>query len=191
MMEHLRNVKDTNDPTTDDFLIKVSDLNGLRTDPQKKPLFRLMAGTYFPAVYGKRRFKVMKTEKIISEFISISDEALVYLILENNFDYWKTMSKELLLGHDITRNAAKIWTQQPKWTTDSKNDNVFFQTNWAVEGMTRFKEIQEEVVKDRFNKSVEHELLKSWQTEREENEKRRSREGNIFPDNFEIPIFEI
>ena len=192
MTEHLRNVNDTNDPTTDnDFLIKVSNLHGLRTDPQKAPLFRLMAGTYFPTVYGKRRFRVMKTEKIISEFISISDEALVYLIIENNFEYWKMMSQELLKGKDISRNTAKTWTEQPKWTTDTKNDVVFYQKDWSVEGMKRFKEIQEEVVKDRLNKSVEHELLRSWQTEREENETRRSREGNIFPDNFEIPIFEI
>ena len=133
----------------------------------------------------------MKTEKIISEFISISDEALVYLIIENNFEYWKMMSQELLKGKDISRNTAKTWTEQPKWTTDTKNDVVFYQKDWSVEGMKRFKEIQEEVMKDRLNKSVEHELLRSWQTEREENETRRSREGNIFPDNFEIPIFEI
>lgn len=67
-------------------------------ETRKNPgLFKVLCRQYFPAVkfgrkgsYGRRM-----ASDLVSQVLNPSDEAFVYLVLENNFEYWKTLGREM------------------------------------------------------------------------------------------------
>jgi hypothetical protein len=73
----------------------LADLENLRTDPSKSEYFELMMKQFFPVIYGRLRWNELVDEKPISDFFHPSSEAFVYLVLENNYDYWLRWIKQL------------------------------------------------------------------------------------------------
>ena len=52
---------------------------------------------FLTSVVGKNCYKMYRCEKLLSEFTTVSDEALAILILENNIETWKDMVEKILL----------------------------------------------------------------------------------------------
>jgi hypothetical protein len=68
--------------------MNIENLWNLRTDPNRKDYFHLLVALFFPVLHGRCKWKKMVDEKPISDFFHASTEAMVYLVLENNYDYW-------------------------------------------------------------------------------------------------------
>ena len=56
---------------------------------------------FVSSVVGKNFYKFHKTDKLLSEYTTVSDEALAILIYENNIDTWKDMASK-----KITKNSS-------------------------------------------------------------------------------------
>ena len=171
-------------------LISEKGFDNLRSDPEKKEAFGLLCDLFFPCLNCRKEFDDKKREKRISEFITVSDEAFIYLVLENNFDYWKRYASELNGGREISRDRTRTWDVQPKWTVSPKQRGKgASQCEWRREGIKRFIELGEMVVKDREHTDLEEEMLIRWKSEgKESNRKKRKRTEND-SEKIEIPIY--
>jgi hypothetical protein len=69
-------------------LHKIENLWNLRTNPNREGYFHLLVALFFPVLHGMCKWKKMVDEKPISDFFHASTKALIYLVLENNYDYW-------------------------------------------------------------------------------------------------------
>src|SRR5687767_2141263 len=59
---------------------------------------------FVSSVVGRNHYKFHRCNKLLSEFPTVSDEALAILIYENNIDTWKHMSiKKITKNSDVTR----------------------------------------------------------------------------------------
>ena len=89
------------------------------------PMYVDFFGLFVAPVVGKKRFDSLCWQQHLSNFVTISDEALALVIFENNYERWMDMGKN------------KNWTSsnvRPKYTTGgnafqtpkaSKGNNIF------------------------------------------------------------------
>ena len=58
-------------------------------------LFRKTVKIYLPILCGKKLWEMEKAsaEKTISQIVSISDEAMLLMVLENCWDHWRLVAK--------------------------------------------------------------------------------------------------
>ena len=88
---------------------------------------------FVSAVVGKKVFKQFKCEKLLSEFVSKSDEAFALVVLENNLDTWTDMAR---------LNVTKGSTVPKKYTNGGLSKNEIASSKklqgWSVEGQKRF-----------------------------------------------------
>ena len=99
---------------------------------------------FVSSVIGKSCYKQNSCDKLLSEYVTISDEAFAILIFENNFDAWVDMG--------IRKDTSG--TQVPRKYTNggkSKADVGSSQHNkgWSEEGLKRFNELFDKVKKNR------------------------------------------
>lgn len=106
---------------------------------QKKEAFFFFCDNYLPIVVGKNKFKKQSHNTLISDLATRSDEALVYLMVENNWDRWTEMA-----SHDPPTLFSNIPT---KFTERGKKAKEF--CGWNLEGLTLFNRIMTRVRKDR------------------------------------------
>jgi hypothetical protein len=99
---------------------------------------------FVSAVVGKTFYKVNKCQKLLSEFTTISDEALAILILENNFDTWCDMATK-----NITKNSLVLPKYTNGGTSTGENASTRRYQGWSNEGIKRFNEYHQLVKTDR------------------------------------------
>ena len=101
---------------------------------------------YFIApVVGKIFYKENRCDRLMSDYISVSDEAFAILIFENNYDTWCDMVK---------RNNTKLSTVIRKYTnggsSSGKNSSSTRRyQGWNSEGIKRFNDLFDLVKEDR------------------------------------------
>jgi hypothetical protein len=84
------------------------------------------------AVIGQRRWKLTRCYKPLSECMTVSDEAFMLLVLENNYELWQ----------DADTNRVG----RGKYTENAPNRKF---CGWSNEGITRFNELNDAVMKHR------------------------------------------
>jgi hypothetical protein len=102
--------------------------------------FVFMVDFMYGSLIGKRQWKKDKLTVRLSSDLTISDEAFVLLVLENNWDVFNGVA-----------NAEPKYTSR-KLTSNKRNDG------WSNEGITRYNELQSSVMRNRneeFCQSVE------------------------------------
>ena len=99
---------------------------------------------FVSAVVGRIKYKENRCEKLMSEYVTIGDEALAILIFENNFDTWKDMAK-----NNITKNSevARKYTNGGSSKGDTASSRRY--QGWSSEGIKRFNELFDLVKEDR------------------------------------------
>ena len=87
-------------------------------------------------VVGKKVYKQSRCDKLLSEFVTIGDEALAILIFENNFDIWIKMAE---------KNVTKIPGFKKKYTNGGSAKNQVARSRkhggWCADGLKRFNEL--------------------------------------------------
>lgn len=87
---------------------------------------------YLSGIIGKMFYKENRCEKLLSEFSSISDEALAILIFENSKETW----------HDMVKNNSKKSMVTRKYTNGGsssvKQGSSRRYQGWSHEGMEQF-----------------------------------------------------
>ncbi len=130
-----------------------------------------------PCVVGKNQWNQQRHEKLVREFVTPSDEAFGYLILENIWDTWKGMSTEechAVLASRLTLNrrasgggTKKETGREGKWTDPTKSKEVSSRRfrGWDPEGIRRFNELIKEVMDDRktdTGEEFEKQFQQAW-----------------------------
>ena len=71
------------------FFLDVKYLSSYRSNETRVGVFNYLATHFFPGVFGKKEYERLVVEKPLSEFFHVTYEALVLLVIENNYEYWK------------------------------------------------------------------------------------------------------
>ncbi len=146
-----------------------------------------------PCIVGRNQWNKLRHEKQVSEFVTPSDEAFGFLILENIWDTWSTMSDKDcndVLASRLTlkkRNTSpsdgnstekKETGREGKWTL-AKKDKSGNKTNkvsaqrfrgWDPEGINHCGQLIDKVKKDRCTKEgqeMEQKYMDHWIKEKE------------------------
>ena len=93
---------------------------------------------------GKKYYKYHKTDRLLSEFTTVSDEALAILIYENNIETWKDMASK-----NITKNSMV----GRKYTNGGSSNGEIASSRryqgWSNCGIKRFNKLFDLVKRDR------------------------------------------
>src|SRR5215207_1958370 len=98
-------------------------------------------------VVGKKRFDSLCWRSPLSEFVTISDEALSLLIFENNYDRWVDMGRNRNWKSSIVcpkYSTGGNASQTPKNGNEAiavsslKNCTCAKYQGWSIEGMRKF-----------------------------------------------------
>lgn len=119
---------------------------------RKKKAFFFTCDHFLPNIVGKYRFRNFSSQMMMSSLATRSDEALMYLFLENNWERWSDMSK--------SRPPLKESTISTKYSYRGNKAEEF--GGWTEEGIKRFNELMEQVENDRnswYASGVEEEYL--------------------------------
>jgi hypothetical protein len=115
-------------------------------------------------VAGRRGWGKEKTMKILSESVTVSDEAFALLILVNNWDKWMAEHNSL---------ARKI---DALYTSSTQGNKKF--SGWSDAGIQKYNKLFDQIEKDRSSdqrREMEEKFLKSLQRTNGSN-KRKSTE---------------
>ena len=88
------------------------------------------------AVVGKIYYKENRCENLLSDFTTVSDEALAILIIENNFDTWWDMAKR-----NITKDSGVGRKYTNGGTSAGTKASSRRYQGWSADGIKRFNEI--------------------------------------------------
>jgi hypothetical protein len=139
------------------MFFEVKDIQSMREGPST--IFQTIVQNFYPYSCGRREYKRRLLSECISRIASTSDEAMILVVLENNYEYWCQIGREIHGGGgDMGKRKMTSWPIQPKWTHSRNNNNM----EWTKEGRACFVEIVQLVAKQRkseMGKEMEKEML--------------------------------
>lgn len=147
---------------------RVPDLRGTGHD---KEVFEKVAVTCFQSVLPKKVWSSNCGKKRLSEFLTVADEALAYLVLENNLVDWLKISRKQV--EDTKKRKRDTKYTLVGSTAGQKGGGS--KKGWSEEGKKRYNEYYDLVLEARRiagNIEMEKELLKEWREEDDINEGR-------------------
>ena len=128
----------------------MEDILKLRRSPRNKntnTTFNFVVEYLAGPVLGQRKWKTERCYKPLSEVMTVSDEAFMLLLLENQYDMWK--------------DAETTRVGRGKYTDNVKNKKF---CGWSNDGIRRFNQLFEDVKANRdkqFAKEVEEATVKT------------------------------
>ena len=135
---------------------------------QDREVFEKIALVCFQSVLPRKVWLSNFDKKVLSSYMTVADEALAYLILENNFVDWLKIAKKEV--EDVKKRR-----KQTKYTmvavTGGPRGASAFRKGWSYEGKVRYNEYYDLIEKRREVVGViamEKEVLESWTTEENE-----------------------
>ena len=139
-------------------LMKLLDEDNIHKIRQKNDheLFKLCAEICFPWMVSKLTWKNNHQHVVLSKIITIADEALALLILENNYMEWIQLAK----GNEIDRNGERL----TKYTHGGINKDGT-KKGWSLEGKIRFNTLFDEIQVQRdkrLSKEMEIKIKEMW-----------------------------
>ena len=105
---------------------------------QNEKAYTTFCETVLPMVIGKNVWRHKCYTQLLSEYVSVSDEAFALLLLENSWEMWK---------HQAEQDENKTTVFKTKYTVHSAGTKK--NHGWTREGLMRFIALVEEVKKDR------------------------------------------
>ena len=125
-------------------------------DTNDTELFKLCAEICFPCLVSKTTWKNNHQHVVLSKLITIADESLALLILENNYLEWIELAK----GNKVDRKAPRL----TKYTHGGTNRDGT-KKGWSLEGKIRFNEVFDEIQVQRdkrLSKEMEVNIKELW-----------------------------
>lgn len=99
-------------------------------------LYFIFLEYFLSSVVGKNHYKLYRCERLVSEFTTVSDEALAILIYENNIDTWKDM-----VDKNITKNSSVTKKYTNGGTSKGEVASSRRYQGWSSNGIKRFNEL--------------------------------------------------
>ena len=125
-------------------------------DTNDTELFKLCAEICFPCLVSKTTWKNNHQHVVLSKLITIADESLALLILENNYLEWIELAK----GNEVDRKAPRL----TKYTHGGNNRDGT-KKGWSLEGKIRFNKVFDEIQVQRdkrSSKEMEVQIKECW-----------------------------
>ena len=114
----------------------------LRTD--STGLYSVFIEYFISPVIGKIFYKENRCERLVSDFVSVSDEAFALLIFENNHATWCDMIRQ-----NITKSSSVICKYTNGGCSNAPNGSSRQYQGWNPEGIKRFNDLFDLVKDDR------------------------------------------
>ena len=137
----------------------VPDFRGHGQDSQ---VFQKIAEVCFQSVLPWKVWLSNFDKKPLSKYLTVADEALVYLILENNFVDWLKISKKLVLD----TKKRKRDTKYTMLLVQGGAGRGGVKKGWSTAGKEQYNayfDVVEKARKDSGVKEMELELVQVWQ----------------------------
>jgi hypothetical protein len=140
-----------------------------RDDPKLYGEFLKIFG---PGTIGTANWKNNHQTCLLSEFVNVSDEAFLLLVLENNMEYWRTLAENQWSSSTDDGEVVKV--KPPRWTSvyEKGESREGANVGWTEDGILRFNELIDEVWEDRtkhkgredteMDSTAEYEMMKIW-----------------------------
>ena len=97
--------------------VKDNTVHKIRSDDRIE-LYKLYCEICYPAIVGKQKWKVNHKHIALRTLVTVADEALVALILENNMEEWMMLAK----GETIdSKNRKTMYTFKLQESTGQKS----------------------------------------------------------------------
>ena len=166
---------------------ELKDIRSMREGPSA--IFQIIVQKFYPYSCGRKEYKRRLLNECISRIASTSDEAMILVVLENNYDYWCQIGTVLHReGEDMGKRKMTSWPIQPKWTHSRKSNNM----EWKKEGRARFVEIVQQVAKERKSlrgKEMEMDML-NWLRRETVIPRKEKRKRDDDDDSICVPVFD-
>ena len=120
--------------------------------------FKMIVSVSFPPMVSSKHWKRNKGELEVSNLLTVSDESLALIVLENNYEEWI----ETAMGKDIDKSNRKT-----KYTHGGQRHDGT-RKGWSLEGRKRFNIIFTTIKTERDRKQSkdrEEKLLQEWKNE--------------------------
>jgi hypothetical protein len=129
---------------------------------KSKENYRIFCQHFVIGVVGSALFKRSYCNTVFSSFCSVSDEAMTFLILDNNWDAWIEMAEADAKGEKLRLMAC---TKQQKYF-----DGQGRSKSWSLQGRTYFNELFGAVVADRdsYGRAFDEYFMACMQNDTEE-----------------------
>ena len=117
--------------------------------------FKFIVSVCFPPLVSAKHWKRNKGVVAVSDLLTLSDEALALIVLENNYEEWIDIAK----GIEIDKKNRKT-----KYTHGGQRNNGT-KKGWSLEGRERFNTIFTNVKVEREraeSKQRENRLMTEW-----------------------------
>ena len=141
-------------------------------EAQKDDVFQLCAEICFPHMISKQAWRNNHQHVAVSTLITVADEALALLILENNYIEWIEIAK----GNEIDRKGER----KTKYTHGGVNKDGT-KKGWSIEGKNRFNDIFDQCRLSRAkrqSKEREQRIKAIWYDEKPPQEQLSDDNGN-------------
>ena len=162
----------------------------LRDDPSKKEAFFFFAREFIPCVVKRLYFRQNKYVDLLSEFVTVSDEAFTLLLLENNIVRWDAMYSAGITKSTEHMPPQKFHSAEEKagaTKTNTDKSSAVGKDGYSVEAAIRYNEYYDSVEVQRRQsntESVEEELKERMKDldgnkTKGDNKKKRKRNGEL------------
>lgn len=141
-----------------DKLMRLEEYLEMRNDSNA---FVSFCDNFLPAVVGKAVWKNNVTSKLVSEMATPSDEAFVYLLLENNWNKWEEEARQAIAKLNKEEGVDELLEQDEEEESSQSGKSTIAteytesnprggkNTGWSSEGMRRYNELYTRVTEDR------------------------------------------
>ena len=127
----------------------------------------------YPVMVGKQKWKVRHADCLLRSLVTEADEALAAVILENNFEEWKLLSR----GFEIDKDARKT-----KYTHGGKDNSEGTRKGWSLEGKQRYNHMFDAISRLRQDQNhgekLESDMNKIWKNTSRANKRKRTDDIN-------------
>lgn len=112
---------------------------------------------FISGVVGNNVFKKNQFTHGMMEFVSVSDEAMTFLILANNWDVWTEMAIDLAGQPEATRKCKTVEEchSKQRYHIDGKGRGY----SWSVEGKEYYNQMYTSIEKDRIINGKEFDAI--------------------------------
>ena len=115
------------------YTFRVDMLNAEKTSAYRmlvKKAFEYFLDAFVSKVIGHFRYKNESKSKIVSEFVTLADEAWAYIVLEANFANWRVWDEKKKAHSQISGGKSKF-RMRPKFRVNKETKkDVFTKSTW-------------------------------------------------------------
>ena len=130
-------------------------------------VFKIFCDTFVSCTYGKKEFQKLCTDKTISKFVTVSDEAYTVAYLHNCYEGWMDQA------NDPDKVNRADWTKK-KWTSEAHTASKY--RGWNDEGLNFYNKLQLSITNERKTDESKHLEVEyredSWRTNESSKKKR-------------------